>query len=327
MAKCVSIDKRSAECTIKVLREKDILDRDFNVLREGDRVLVPVVENYIGEALKEAKKCTENPEVVDCAPPRKKLERASLPSLDIVDNVVIIRENALKHVEKSEFLNTLKKVYPRVRAVWVKKETVDVFRTPILELLWGEEVRDVVAKEHGLKFKVKLGQVYFNPRFSEEHHRLAVHVGPGEVVVDMFCGVGGFAIHIAATTPSLVIANDANPIAYALLLENVALNMKKLRGTIVPLNLDSKSLVEVLVKGSVDRIIADFPTGSLGFVEVYEYLLRPGGVLHLYVLAESENKVEEAVLDKLIGWKLTRCVEVLEYSPRLSIYRCDLIKP
>jgi len=70
-----------------------------------------------------------------------------------------------------------------------------------------------------LQFKVKLGEVYFNPRLSEEHHRLAEATKSGEVVVDAFTGIGGFAIHIASLKTSLVIANDANPVAYKLLVE------------------------------------------------------------------------------------------------------------
>lgn len=327
MVKCISVEKKFAECAIRVLKERGFLNRGFEVTRTSNRVLIPVEETRVEEALKELAKCGGDPEIVECEPPRKKLESVSLPSLDIVDNVVIVRENALRHVEKNELINMLKKVYPRIRAVWIKKETIDAFRTPVLELLWGEEVREIVAKEHGLKFRVKLGHVYFNPRLGEEHHRLAVNVKPGEVVMDMFCGVGGFAIHVAATTPSLVIANDINPVAYELLLENIALNMRRLKGTIIPLNLDSKSLVEVVVRGSVDRVIADFPTGSLDFVEVYDHALKPGGVLHLYLVAGSGDDAKRLVLEKLNNWRIHLCLEVLEYSPRLSIYRCDLVKP
>lgn len=329
MVKCIVVHKKYAECVIRVLKRKQLMNIEYGVLRDYENVLVPIYEQYEEDARNIAVVCVaDGIKLVDCNPPRRNVKKnMSISSFDIVDNVVIIRENALRFKDVSKVIEDIKRIYPKIRAVWVKKETVDIYRTPVLELLWGEDVRDLVIKEYGLKFRVKLGYVYFNPRFAEEHHRIAEMVKPGEVVVDMFSGIGGFSIHIASITPSFIIANDLNSVAYELLLENVNLNKRKIRGTIVPLNLNSKELPGVVREESVDRIVADFPGESLNFVDEYNVLLKPGGKLHLYLLAGSVHEAELKSLSKLKDWLLDSCVEVLEYSPRLSIHRCNLIKP
>lgn len=325
MPLCLVVAKNYAECVLARVRKAGLLDEDYVITRTNSEVYIPIKTSELASLIES---CTENYRIESCnLPVRKRTEGIDVPSFDIVDNVVIIRENALRDRDVNEVVENIRKIHPKVRAIWVKKETRDLFRIPVLELLWGKEVRDVIAKEYGLLFKVKLGYVYFNPRLAEEHNRLASKVAPFEVVIDVFCGIGGFAIHIAARKHSLVVANDANPAAYELLLENIALNKKKLRGTVIPLNNDARDLPGILMEESADRIIADFPSGSMEFIDVYEALLKRGGMLHLYILAESSENASVAIKDKLKHWRLIACQRVLEYSPRLSVYRCDVIKP
>ncbi|MEM0199168.1 MAG: methyltransferase [Desulfurococcaceae archaeon] len=329
MTKCIVINKKYAECVMNVLKKKRLLNTEYKVLRIDEQVLIPVQENLEDEVRDAVKLCTtDDLKFTECNPPRRKTSNSvSIPSFDIVDNVVIIRENVLRTWSIGELVENIRKVHPRVRAIWVKRETVDVYRIPVLELLWGEDIRDLMVKEYGFKFKVKLGKVFFNPRLAEEHRRLAKLVKPGEIVLDMFSGIGGFSIHIAGEVPSLVIANDLNPDAYELLLENIVLNKRRIKGVIVPLNMNSRELPGVVREGSVDRIIADIPGYSLNFVDEYRVLLKPGGKLHLYILAESVQVAMQSSLSKLKNWFLESCLEVLEYSPKLSVYRCDLVKP
>ncbi len=330
MPKCVSIEKRFAECVINVLKKHGLLDVKHKITKQDNEVLIPIRE-VDEEALKAIfSKCNGQASftIKECSPPKRKLTKVEdLPSFDIVGEVVIIRENALISRSISEVVEKIRLAHPKIRAIWVKRETTSAFRVPTLELLWGEELRDVITKEYGIKLKARLGHVYFNPRLAEEHYRVSKLVKDGEVVVDMFCGIGGFSIHIAARSLSLVIANDLNPVAYQLLLENIELNRGKIKGTIIPLNMDSVELSSVLRQESVDRIIADHPTESLSFVHEYNRLLKPHGVLNLYVLAKGEHEARAKVTAALSGWVVMGCREVLEHSPGTGIYRCDLIKP
>ncbi|MEM1639394.1 MAG: methyltransferase [Desulfurococcaceae archaeon] len=324
MPYCISIDKQAAERIIVELRRLGLIDDEHRVVRINNNVLVPLkIEEPV-----ELELSVGRVSVVECNPPeRKTTKTVKIPSLDVVGDVVIVRETVLKHMKAEDVISAIRYVYPRIRAIWIKEETVDSYRTPILKLLWGEDIREVIAKEYGVKLKVKLGEVYFNPRLSEEHHRLSQLVKDGEVIVDAFSGIGGFALHIASSRFCMVIANDINPVAYELLIENIELNKKRIRGSIMPLNLDARELPDVIRRKSADRLIADLPMWSLEFADVYEELIKPGGVLHLYkVSLINEEVLKSELLSVFKAWRIKECRLVMEYAPRVGIYRCDFIK-
>ncbi|MEM0001098.1 MAG: methyltransferase [Desulfurococcaceae archaeon] len=324
MPLCISIERTLAERAIKELRRRGILDREHLITRAGNSVIVPVRVNAPGEL---ELSFTRLP-VFECSPPLREIVKAPLPSLDVVGNVVILRENVLKLRRAEDIIAAIKQVYPRVKAVWVKEETNDVFRIPLLKLLWGEEVREITVKEYGIEMRVKLGEVYFNPRLAEEHRSVAQLTKNGEVVVDVFSGIGGFTLHIASMRRCLVVANDLNPVAYELLVENIKLNRRKLKSTIIPLNSDAVELPHILRQGVADRLIADFPMKSTEYYEVYEKLLKPRGILHLYTVSTCSPEYARAKLAGVFeNWHIVQCKPVLEYAPRTEIYRCDLVKP
>ena len=327
MPLCISVEKKFAESVIKELRKLGLLDDQYAITRTQSSVIIPVKATTPGEVLDLS---YTRVEVTECSPPKRKTveSKVKMPALDFVGNVVILRENVLKHRSIDDVVRSVKQVYPRVRAIWVKEETVDTYRLPVLRLLWGDDTREILVKEHGLKMKVLLGEVYFNPRLAEEHYRVSQLVRDGEIVVDAFSGIGGFALQIALRKVSLVVANDLNPTAYELLVENTLLNKSKLRGIIIPLNTDVVELPNVLRHKSVDRLIADFPTKSTEYFEVYDTLLKPRGVLHLYLLSSRGcEEVRVKVSEIFKRWEVNTCRVVMEYSPRRNIYRCDLVKP
>lgn len=68
----------------------------------------------------------------------------------------------------------------------------------------------------------------------------------GEVLCDMFCGVGPLSVKSAVKRPGLkVLANDLNPEGVACLKENIRLN--KLKGKVLPFNLDARYFLRMLV--------------------------------------------------------------------------------
>ena len=71
------------------------------------------------------------------------------------------------------------------------------FRLRKLEWIAGERKTETVHKEYGCILKVDLGKCYFSPRLSYERNRIAHQVQPGEVMVNMFAGVGSYSIVIA----------------------------------------------------------------------------------------------------------------------------------
>ncbi|MHA2323345.1 MAG: class I SAM-dependent methyltransferase, partial [Candidatus Thorarchaeota archaeon] len=166
------------------------------------------------------------------------------------------------------------------------------------QCLAGEDKTDTIHIEYGCRLAVDLSKAYFSPRLLEEHNRIAQLVKDNEFIVDMFCGVGPFPIHIARQKKAHIIAIDINPDAIGLLNESVRLN--KLVGTIEPIVGDAKDYSKSHV---ADRVIMNHPSGAFDFVPDACRILKPQGVLHYYDFVGGENP------EGTITNKLTQLVE------------------
>ncbi|RKP31818.1 hypothetical protein METBISCDRAFT_26295 [Metschnikowia bicuspidata] len=112
----------------------------------------------------------------------------------------------------------------KVETVVNKLDTIDTeFRTFKMEILAGKDDLLVLQSESGCKFVFDFSKVYWNSRLSTEHERLVKKFLPGQVVGDVFAGVGPFAVP-AGKKYVLVLANDLNPESYKYLVRNVAGN-------------------------------------------------------------------------------------------------------
>ncbi|HID73270.1 TPA: methyltransferase, partial [Candidatus Micrarchaeota archaeon] len=194
----------------------------------------------------------------------------------------------------------------------------------------GEPRTSTIHVEYGVKMFVDLSLAYFNPRLAYEHRRVAEQVSDGEIVLDMFAGVGGFTLHIVTLREALVVANDLNRRALLCLLRGLELNRGSLKGEVIVLEADALRLSAALRANAFDRVIMDNPTNCLEFLPVACRLLRPRGTLHLYAVA-GENEVPEMVegITKVInsaGRKVAsvNVRKVIDYSPRTNIYCFDL---
>ncbi len=94
--------------------------------------------------------------------------------------------------------------HPRLKTVLNKADIVDgserVYPT---EYLAGDRSWQTWHQEYEILIYVDLKQAYFNPRLAEEHHRVAKSGNPGDKILDLFTGVGPFALHaaVAETVP------------------------------------------------------------------------------------------------------------------------------
>ncbi|XP_011641569.1 FAD synthase-like isoform X3 [Pogonomyrmex barbatus] len=110
------------------------------------------------------------------------------------------------------------------RTVINKINTIDTsFRYFAMEILAGERNTVTITKENGYTYQFDFAQVYWNPRLSTEHARMITFMMQGDVLYDVFAGVGPFAIP-AARKKIQVFANDLNPESYKWLQKNAAIN-------------------------------------------------------------------------------------------------------
>ncbi|KIM88837.1 hypothetical protein PILCRDRAFT_813821 [Piloderma croceum F 1598] len=114
-----------------------------------------------------------------------------------------------------------------IKTVVNKLNTINTeFRFFKMELIAGEQDYVVEHHESDCRFIFDFSQVYWNSRLQAEHKRVVQLFEPGDVVADVFAGVGPFAIP-AARNGCAVFANDLNPIGTKYLRLNVEKNRVK----------------------------------------------------------------------------------------------------
>ena len=329
-APCVSVLRGMAGDAIRMLKSRGMLRGDLRVESRGDEVLIPVVDQRVAvESLAsggiEARPCTAE---FRQRRPRGPRLPPGISGYHLVGDIIVIhrRLGGPSMEEYRRAAEELLEFHRGSRAVYLKEDTWGEYRVQRLTLLAGSPGTVTVHKEYGLRFKVDVARAYFNPRLGFEHRRVAERVSDGEVVLDMFTGVGGFAIHIASLRRALVVAVDLNPVAAGLAAENVALNKGRLRGRVVVVRADSSRLHEAF-NPVFDRVIMNHPTLSHRFLWEACRLLRGPGVIHYYTLTTSCLDAEEEMREWLPGCcsldEASLCRRVLDYNPSYSVYTLE----
>ena len=114
--------------------------------------------------------------------------------------------------------------------------------------------------QHGTaRLRFDYSRVYWNSRLHSEHARMAAEFGRGELVWDLFAGVGPFAV-LAAQRGVQVLANDLNPASAEALVVNARRNgVSKLVGVY---NLDAAEFVERALRSAAGGTDAESLAGS-----------------------------------------------------------------
>jgi tRNA (guanine37-N1)-methyltransferase len=232
-------------------------------------------------------------------------------SLEIIGDIAIIKLPPKLEFKASLIANFIMKIHRNIRAVYSQASPVlSEYRVRRLKLLFGIPKTEAIHREHGCLFKVDVAETYFSPRLQYERLRIAKLVGNGEVLVNMFAGVGCFSIIAAKhARPSKVYSIDLNPKAYRYMMENVLLN--KVASIVKPLLGDSKLVVEEKLMKVADRVLMPLPLKAREYLSSALKALKPqGGWIHYYDFihaVKGENPVEkvaESLPKKLEGFRL-----------------------
>lgn len=224
-------------------------------------------------------------------------------SFDIIGDIAIIELSPPAEKFEKTIAEALTQVHMSVRTVFSKAgPIVDSLRLRPLHLVLGENRSETIHKEHGCRFKVDVSKAFFSPRLSSEHKRIADQVVPGEVVVDMFAGVGPFSILIAKRLDNVAVhAVDANPTAAKLIEENARLN--QVHDKITVWSGDAHKIVGKHLSRVADRVIMNHPSEAKNFLDDATQAIKwSGGTIHYYTFADgedSETKAEEELSGRL----------------------------
>ena len=188
-------------------------------------------------------------------------------------------------------------------------------REPEVEILVGDNT-ETIHRENHCFFKLDVAKIMWSKGNTTERKRIGTIVKDGEIVVDMFAGIGYFSIPIAVhSKPEKVYSIEINPVSYSYLKENIALN--KSEGIIKPIFGDCK---EVAPKGIADRVLMGYIGNTHEYLDTAMEIVKPGGIIHYHESVPDVLKFErppQRIIDSANG----REVEILKkriikkYSP------------
>ena len=218
-------------------------------------------------------------------------------AFDQIGDIIIVRIPDSLIPKKKIIGNALLEQVKTAKSVFYQSSPVEGdFRTRNLELITGDEKTETEYKENGCRFLVDVEKAFFSPRLSTERERISNLVNDGDVIVNMFGGVGMFSL-LAAKKKSCTVYNiDINPIASRLCEENIKIN--KLKGRVISLNGDSSKIIQDKLQEKADRVLMLLPERSDEFLDVAISSLKKNGVIHYYSHIHAEKKQDAPKLSE-----------------------------
>jgi tRNA (guanine37-N1)-methyltransferase len=272
----------------QALIREGALDVSLRLRRDEDSLILPLFDEREGAQHYE----------FDAYPGRE-----VLPRHELVGGIAIMQDDNPEGAER--ILSSRPSLHT---VVFAKGDVSGEYRTREFVILAGKPTTQTQVTEHGHRFCVDLAGAYFSARLSTERQRILKQIQNHETVLDMFAGVGPFAITLARRA-ALVIASDINPQAIGLMLENLARNRTK---NVLPVLTDARWLAGIL-PWRFDRIVMNLPLAGTEFLPEAFRLCRSGGTIHFYSLVSKEGE-HTARIQELGGIVLSER-EVRSYSP------------
>lgn len=180
-----------------------------------------------------------------------------------------------------------------VATVLVRSGPIDgELRRPQTETIAGS-VTETEVVEHGVHWTFDAAQIMFAAGNRTERRRAGELVRSGEVVIDLFAGIGYFAIPAARTgRPARVIAVEKNPVSVEYLRRNVVHNHVADRVEVV--GGDNRDVP--LPRAGADRIFLGYLPSALPWIpRAVELLRSSGGWLHLHTVTDARSAGPSAV--------------------------------
>ncbi len=219
-----------------------------------------------------------------------------ISAFDQIGDIIIVRIPDVLLPKKKIIGETLLNEVKIVKSVFYQASPVEGdFRTRNLEILAGEDRTETEYKEFGCRFRVDVANAFFSPRLSTERERIANLIEDGEVVVNMFAGVGMFSIMAAKKKNCTVYSIDINPIASKLCERNIELN--KLAGKVISINGDTTKVIEDLQE-KADRTLMLLPEKSDEYLDSAIKTTKDGGIIHYYSHIHADKKSDAGKLSE-----------------------------
>jgi tRNA (guanine37-N1)-methyltransferase len=308
---CIKVPKQEGQKTLALANKLNLTAKNLLIQKDEDALCIPLTRQPDEKELETFR--AQVPELQSTAgvfaekrSQEKTLEEvlesqlpphllAALPkALDVVGDIAIIDVPPELETYKKTLGAAILQTHKSICTVLAKAGAVSgTYRIRDLEFLAGEQKTQTIHKEYGCSYYVDVAKAYFSPRLSTEHMRVASLVREGEVVVDLFAGVGPFAVLIAKNQPEArVYAIDLNADAVELLKRNIRLN--RVENRVYPIVGDARAVVDENLAGVADRVIMNLPESAGEFIDAACKAAKPtGGTVHFYGFVRMPDTMED----------------------------------
>jgi len=249
-------------------------------------------------------------------------------SFNLLGNVALVnfsREDKKK--AKVSFAKKLIEENKSVRTVFEKEgKFYGRLRKIKVNLLAGEDTKEVLYKENNCLFRFNIEKTYFSSRLSNERKEIASEIKKGETVLVMFAGVAPYSIVIAKNSPAKkVYSNEINREANKYAEINIKRN--KLSEKIELVSGDIKK-VALKLKMKFDVIVMPRPKLKDSFLEQAFFLSKKNTRIYYYDFCKekTEEIVEKVKREAERNGKKIKILKVKsagEIAPRKIRIRVD----
>ncbi len=290
-----------AEALRRELHVRGLIDRSVKMTKRGGEVLIPLrgmppldISSFgarvevVGQL--DSRALRRGPQVLM----EERFSKAGIPDAARPTKWESLGDIAVLHL--SDAARTYGEEIGRILGETLRARTVveqvapihGPFRTPQVRVLWGDGT-ETVHIEGGVRYKLDVARVMFSSGNLAERLSIADRIRPGDVVVDLFAGIGYFSLPIAVRSKAkAVYACEVNRVAFDYLAENVRLNRVS---NVVPLLGDCR---DTAPHGIADWVL-------MGHFDAREYLdvafraLRKSGTIVYHEVCPREEYPEGPV--------------------------------
>jgi tRNA (guanine37-N1)-methyltransferase len=312
--RCIKVPKKKGELVRRILLELEILDNSLKIGTDETLLYLPLTREPTPDELSSFPEEIEFTEFDFELQEKKPVPEDLLgfsPAYEVIGDVALLEDPDLDKQKTSKIADALLRTQSNIKTV-LKPLTpvIGEFRVREFEVVAGEPRTETIHREYGCRYKVDLVRAYFTPRLSTERSRVLSWIKEGDIVVDMFAGVGPYSILIARSKkPSKVLAIDKNPDAVRYLRENIDLNSVK---NIEAIEGDAREEAKKFA-GIADNVIMNLPHNAFEFLDSAVLLTKPGGIIHYYGITPENDLFESSIeLIKEAAGKAGRKIEILE---------------
>lgn len=319
----------------EILIKKDILNQDYNLVKEFNFIYFPIKKKItltnakiVNTKFKFPQK-PKDPTIEEYL--KGQLTKAELKiipkSQEVIGSILLLEiPDELQPKEKS-IAEAYLKLHKGIQTV-VKKADIHSgeFRTRKVQVLAGIPTTITTHLENKIKIKLDINNIYFSARSGHERLRVASQIKKPETVLVMFSGAAPYPLVIAKNSPAKIIYGiEMNPIGHNYATESILLN--NFQDKIKLYVGDVRKIVPTLTE-SFDRIIMPLPKTGEEFLDIAFTKAHPGTIIHLYAFLETSAINPYAKHVKEIATKLNHPIKVLrkvkcgQFSP--SIFRVCL---